>query len=158
MIQYIIPGLIPAGIITFAIMMFLLRKSNSLGDDIASWKEYGFIDYSNVITPKVFKERVDMLENKMRNERNLSLRFNNKSSKYYVCHLDDAQKNIEMTRPSALTALAAPSASPSSSASSASAPSKSTEAANLTSAPVETSSQNTVDPVLSEEARRILGE
>ena len=126
MIQYIIPGLIPAGIITFAIMMFLLRKSNSLGDDIASWKEYGFIDYSNVITPKVFKERVDMLENKMRNERNLSLRFNNKSSKYYVCHLDDAQKNIEMTRPAT--------------------------------APVETSSQNTVDPVLSEEARKILGE
>lgn len=152
MIQYIIPGLIPAGIITFAIMMFLLRKSNSLGDDIASWKEYGFIDYSNVITPKVFKERVDMLENKMRNERNLSLRFNNKSSKYYVCHLDDAQKNIEMTRP------AAPTASATSSASSASAPSKSTETTKLATAPVETSSQNTVDPVLSEEARKILGE
>lgn len=149
MIQYIIPGLIPAGIITFAIMMFLLRKSNSLGDDIASWKEYGFIDYSNVITPKIFKERVDMLEHKMRNERNLSLRFNNKSSKYYVCHLDDAQKNIEMTRPAAPTASAA---------SSASAPSKSTETAKPATAPVETSSQNTVDPVLSEEARRILGE
>lgn len=155
MIQYIIPGLIPAGIITFAIMMFLLRKSNSLGDDIASWKEYGFIDYSNVITPKVFKERVDMLENKMRNERNLSLRFNNKSSKYYVCHLDDAQKNIEMTRPAAPTAS---DTSSSSSASSASAPSKSTEAAKPASAPAETSSQNNVDPVLSEEARRILGE
>ncbi len=152
MIQYIIPGLIPAGIITFAIMMFLLRKSNSLGDDIASWKEYGFIDYSNVITPKVFKERVDMLEHKMRNERNLSLRFNNKSSKYYVCHLDDAQKNIEMTRPSA------PTASATSSASSASAPSKSTETTKPASVTVETSSQNTVDPVLSEEARRILGE
>lgn len=152
MIQYIIPGLIPAGIITFAIMMFLLRKSNSLGDDIASWKEYGFIDYSNVITPKVFKERVDMLENKMRNERNLSLRFNNKSSKYYVCHLDDTQKNIEMTRP------AAPSASATSSASSASAPSKSTETTKPATAPIETSSQNTVDPVLSKEARRILGE
>jgi len=144
MIQYIIPGLIPAGIITFAIMMFLLRKSNSLGDDIASWKEYGFIDYSNVITPKVFKERVDMLENKMRNERNLSLRFNNKSSKYYVCHLDDAQKNIEMTRP------ATPTASAASSTSSASAPSKSTETTKPATAPV--------DPVLSEEARRILEE
>lgn len=155
MIQYIIPGLIPAGIITFAIMMFLLRKSNSLGDDIASWKEYGFIDYSNVITPKVFKERVDMLEHKMSNERNLSLRFNNKSSKYYVCHLDDAQKNIEMTRPAAPTASATSSAS---SASSASAPSKSTETTKLATAPVETSSQNTVDPVLSEEARKILGE
>lgn len=152
MIQYIIPGLIPAGIITFAIMMFLLRKSNSLGDDIASWKEYGFIDYSNVITPKVFKERVDMLEHKMSNERNLSLRFNNKSSKYYVCHLDDAQKNIEMTRPAAPTA---PSASATSSAS---APSKSTETTKPATAPVETSSQNTVDPVLSKEARRILGE
>ncbi len=155
MIQYIIPGLIPAGIITFAIMMFLLRKSNSLGDDIASWKEYGFIDYSNVITPKVFKERVDLLEHKMRNERNISLRFNNKSSKYYVCHLDDAQKNIEMTRPSAPTA---PTASAISSASSASAPSKSTETTKPATAPAETSSQNTVDPVLSEEARRILGE